>query len=115
MKQLSEYSVAELQQVIAIKEQIETLQQQLGSLLGDGAQAVEEEPAAPTRGKRKLSAAHRRKLIKALAKARKMRWAKARAGGTAPARKKRRISAKGRAALSAAATARWARFRAAKA
>jgi hypothetical protein len=64
----------------------------------------------PVRGKRKLSASHRRKLIKALAKARKMRWAKAKAAK--PARKDRRSSPAVRAKLAAAARARWARVRA---
>jgi hypothetical protein len=62
--------------------------------------------------KRKLSASHRRKLIKALAKARKMRWAKRKgtASTSKPAKKgKRRISAAGRAAMSAAGKARWAK------
>jgi hypothetical protein len=51
--------------------------------------------SGPVKQKRKLSASHRRKLIKALAKARK--------------KGKRRISAAGRAAMSAAGKARWAK------
>jgi hypothetical protein len=112
MKRISDYSAAEFKQIIAIKEQIESLQHQLTSVLGDGAQTDEEEPDAPAPAKRKLSAAHRRKLIKALAKARKIRWAKAKADGAVPTPKKRRISPKGRAAIAAGARARWAKFRA---
>ena len=114
MKKISEYSAAELKQIIAIKEQIESLQHQVTSILYDGTQTDEEEPEALAPPKRRLSAAHRRKLIKALEKARKIRWAKAKANGTASAPKKRRISAKGRAAIAAGARARWAKFRAAK-
>ena len=60
----------------------------------------------PARRKRKyhMSAAHRRKLIKALAKARKIRWAKAK---SQPAKKDRRSSPSTRAKLAAAAKARW--------
>ena len=69
--------------------------------------------SGPAKKKRRISAAHKRKLIKALAKARKMRWAKMK--GTAatsnPAKKKRRISAAGRAAMRAAAKARWVKAR----
>ncbi len=70
--------------------------------------------SGPVKKKRKLSAAHRRKLIKALAKARKVRLANLKATATTsnPAKKKRRISAAGRAAMSAAGKARWAKVRA---
>jgi hypothetical protein len=62
----------------------------------------------PAKGKRKLSAAHKRKLIKALAKARKMRWA----GVKAAKKKDRRSSPAVRAKLAAAARVRWVRARA---
>jgi hypothetical protein len=116
MKALSDYSVTELQRAVALKEQIEALEQQLEELTGEAAEAAEAGPdEAPVRVKRKLSAAHRRKLIKALAKARRIRWANARAAGAAAApKKRRRLSAASRAALSAAAKARWAKFRAEK-
>jgi len=55
-----------------------------------------------------MSAAHKRKLIKALAKARKIRWAKAKGMVN---KGKRRISAAGRAAMSAAGKARWAKVK----
>jgi len=115
MKSLSDLSVADLRRVLALKEQIEALEGQLeavaGNNGGDGGTAETPAPAKPA--KRRLSPAHRRKLIKALAKARKIRWAKA--TGTKAAPKKRRMSAAGRAAISAAAKARWARVHAAKA
>ncbi len=63
----------------------------------------------PARVKRKLSPAHRRKLIKTLAKARTIRWAKAKA--SKPAKKDRRSSPATRAKLAAAAKARWAKAR----
>jgi hypothetical protein len=115
MKSLSDLSVADLRRVIALKEQIESLEGQLEAIGGESsADAAKPAEAAPAkRAKRRLSPAHRRKLIKALAKARKIRWAKA--TGTKAAPKKRRMSAAGRAAISAAAKARWARVHAAKA
>ena len=63
--------------------------------------------AAPK--KRHLSAAHKRKLIKALAKARKIRLANLKAAK----KKDRRSSPATRAKLRAAAKARWARVKAA--
>ena len=133
---ITELTTTQLRQIIAIKEQIETLQSQIDSIAGGGG-GTSSAPDKPTGArkmsrseaariavtarwakvraaraeaapkKRRISAAHRRKLIKALAKARKIRWAKARA-----AKEKRRLSAAGRAAISAAAKARWARARA---
>ena len=115
MKSFSELSVTDLRRVIALKEQIEALEGQLGALVGEAGEASPTEAPAPVkRAKRRLSAAHRRKLIKALARARKIRWARAKATGLNPAPKKRRMSAAGRAAMSAAAKARWASVRAAK-
>jgi hypothetical protein len=116
MKSLSDLSVADLRRVLALKEQIESLEGQLEAIGGESsadAASPAETPVPVKRTKRRLSAAHRRKLIKALAKARKIRWAKA--TGTKAAPKKRRMSAAGRAAISAAAKARWAKVHAAKA
>jgi hypothetical protein len=115
MKLLSDLSVADLRRVIALKEQIEALEGQLEAIAENTAGHVgtAEAPAPAKPAKRRLSPSHRRKLIKALARARKMRWAKA--TGTDAAPKKRRMSAAGRAAISAAAKARWARVRAANA
>jgi hypothetical protein len=114
MKTLSDLSVADLRRAIALKEQIELLDGQLEAIAGESSAAAANPIAAPTpakRTKRRLSAAHRRKLIKALAKARRVRWAKAKAAGTNAAPKKRRMSAAGRASISAAAKARWAKVR----
>jgi len=96
MKTLSDLSVDELRGIIALKEQIQSLERQIEAIGGkagaDGSNPTEA-PAPGKPVKRRLSAAHRRKLIKALAKARKARWtnAKAAAGNAAP--KKHRMSA----------------------
>jgi hypothetical protein len=109
MTNITKLTTTQLNQIIAIKQQIEALQSQIDSIAGDGGgendipiPATED---APVRAKRKyhLSATHRRKLMKALAKARKMRWAK---------KKDRRSSPAVRAKLRAAAKARWARVKA---
>jgi hypothetical protein len=130
MTNLSNLTTTQLNQILAIKEQIETLQSQIDSIAGGGgffaadkstgARKMSRSEAAriavtarwakvrAAKGeaapkKRHISAAHRRKLMKALAKARKMRWAK---------KKDRRSSPATRAKLRAAARARWARVRA---
>jgi hypothetical protein len=61
-----------------------------------------------------MTAAHRRKLVKALAKARKIRSAKLKAEKATlePPKKRRKMSAAGRAKIAAAARARWAKVRA---
>jgi hypothetical protein len=110
MKSLSDYSLVELRWVIALKEKIEALQGELDAITGEV--AVSNSAAAPVPAKRKyhMSAAHKRKLIKALAKARKIRWAKAKAAK--PVKKDRRSSPATRAKLRAAAKARWAKVKA---
>ncbi len=116
MKSLSDLSVADLRRVLALKEQIESLEGQLEAIGGESnadAASPAETPVPVKRTKRRLSAAHRRKLNNALATALKIRWEKATGTDTAP--KKHRMSTAGRAAISAAAKARWARVRAARA
>jgi hypothetical protein len=109
MKQLKDYSVAELRQLISLKEQIETLQNQLqafGDERGNGLEAIPEQ-----RGRRRMSASARRKI----GLAQKARWAKMKGAETiAPTPEKRRMSAAGRARIAAAAKARWAKILAAK-
>jgi hypothetical protein len=119
MTNLSNLTTNQLRSIISLKEQIETLQGQLDSITGGEVptpfNAFAGEALVPARRKYHMSAAHRRKLIKALAKARKIRWARAKAQKAAlkPAQKKdRRSSPAVRAKLSAAAKARWARARA---
>jgi hypothetical protein len=110
MTNLTDLTTSQLHSIIAIKEQIETLQGQIDSIAagGGGEIPIPSAEEAPTPGKRKyhMTAAHRRKLIKALARARKIRWAKLKGG-----KGKRRISAARRAAMSAAGKARWAKVK----
>jgi hypothetical protein len=133
---ITNLTTTQLNQIIAIKEQIEALQGQIESIAaGAGVSAAPDQPAGARKmsrseaariavtarwarvraaraegapKKRHISAAHRRKLVKALAKARKIRWANLKAAK----KKDRRSSPAVRAKLSAAAKARWARVRA---
>lgn len=149
MTNLKDLTTTQLNQILALKEQIETLQSQLDSIAGGGegetpTPLAEEDPgrgrrsaavrarmsaaakarwakrkgtetvdSGPVKQKRKLSASHRRKLIKALAKARKIRLAMLKAAKPAAKAKKKdkRSSPAVRAKLTAAARARWARVR----
>jgi hypothetical protein len=110
---ITSLTTSQLHQIIAIKEQIETLQAQLDSIAGGELPSPSTgEAPAPAKRKYHMSAAHRRKLIKALAKARRIRAAKAKGTKAKPARKDWRSSPEVRAKLSAAAKARWAKARA---
>jgi hypothetical protein len=111
MTNLSSLTTSQLNSIIAIKEQIEALQNQIDSIAGGGEIPIPfAEAPVPARRKYHMSAAHKRKVIKALAKARRIRWAKAKAAK--PAKKDRRSSPATRAKLAAAARARWAKARA---
>jgi hypothetical protein len=117
MKSLADLSVAELRRIFAFKEQIESLESQIEAIAGKASvdSTNRTEPLSPGKpAKRRLSAAHRRRLVKALARARKVRWANAKTAASNLVPKKRRMSAAGRATISAAAKARWAKIRAAK-
>jgi hypothetical protein len=111
MKNLKDLTTGQLHRIIAIKQQIETLQGEIDTIAGAGEDPIPRTLEAPTPAKRKyhMSAAHKRKLVKALAKARKIRWAKAK--GTQ--KRDRRSSPAVRAKLAAAARARWAKAKAA--
>jgi hypothetical protein len=78
MTDLKELTTGQLRRILAIKQQIEALQAQVVSIAGgrENEVPIPSSEKTPVPVKRKLSAAHRRKLIKALAKARKIRWAK---------------------------------------
>ena len=94
-------SVQQLKRAIAVREQIETLEQELAAILG-------ETPATSTAGhggRRKMSAAARAKI----GAAQRARWAKQK-GLVKPRRK---MSAAARAKIAAAARARWAKAKAA--
>ena len=108
---LSTLTLAQLQRAVAIKEQIQSLEQELAGLLGTPATAA----PGPRRKRRTMSAAGRARI----AAAAKARWAALRAkkAGTAapqPVRPaKKRFSAAARAKMAAAAKARWAKVKAA--
>ena len=114
MKSLSDYSIVQLRSVIAVREKLASLQGELDALTGGVTVDPPTGDHTPSKRKYRMTAAHKRKLVKALARARKIRWANAKSAKIAP-KKRRRMSAAGRAAISAAAKARWAKFRVAKA
>ena len=122
---LKDLTTAQLTRIISIKEQIESLQAEVDSIAsageGGGEVPVPTIDAKPARKKYKMSPAHRRNLLKALAKARQARWAKIKGTSTPVADKpaaeekktKRTMSPAARAKIAAAARARWAKAKAA--
>jgi hypothetical protein len=118
MTNLTELTTSQLNSIIVIKEQIEALQGQIDSIVAGGGEVptpFTEEVPAPAKRKYHMSAAHRRKLVKALAKARKIRWARVKGTKATPKaaqKRDRRSSPAVRAKLAAAARARWAKARA---
>jgi hypothetical protein len=112
MTNLSNLTTSQFREIVAIKEQIEALQGQIDSIAGGGGSFAARKPggrrkmsrseaariavtarwakvraakAETAPKKRRISAAHRRKLMKALAKARKMRWARKKDWRSSPA------------------------------
>jgi hypothetical protein len=109
MTNISNLTTTQLRQIIAIKEQIETLQGQLDSIAGEGNIPIPAAEEAPK--KRRRSAAVRARM----AAAQQARWAKIKGTGATdfkPAKKDWRSSPSVRAKLSAAAKARWRKARA---
>jgi hypothetical protein len=106
MIKLADLSINQLNRIIAIKEQIETLREELSSVNSDG--------SAPTpkngrrRGARRLSAAGRAAIIAGV----KARWAKGKGKAAGAKKRDRRSSPAVRARLAAAARARWAKVKA---
>jgi len=96
-------SAQELRRAATIKERIDSLQEELGRLLGS--------PMSPgSKGRRTMSATARAKI----AAAQKARWAKVKGGGKEPTKPgRRKMSAAARARIAAAAKARWAKAKAA--
>ena len=88
---------------------------ELRAVLTGGPAAVATTPEAPTRKRKKFSAASRRKM----AMAQKARWAASKKAAeptpTGAPKRKRKLSRAGRAAIIAATKKRWAAVRAAKA
>ena len=114
MPNLKDLTVVQLQRAIDIKLQIEKLQAKLDSIEGgESPSPATVKAPAPAKRKYHMTAAHKRKLIKTLARARAIRWAKIKGNGKAkadkPAKKKRKVSAAVRAKLAAIAKARWAK------
>jgi hypothetical protein len=92
----------QLRKAANIQEKIQSLQAQLGELLGSPA-----EPATEAPKKRKMSAAGIARIVAGT----KARWARVRAekAGKPVQKAKRKVSAAGRARLAASAKARWAK------
>jgi len=95
---MSSLSAEQLRRAAAIKDQIDTLENELGGILGGAAGSIG--------GRRMMSASARARI----AAAQKARWAKVKGSGGAPRRK---MSAAARAKIAAAARARWAKAKAA--
>jgi len=113
MRSLSLLSVEQLQRAIALKEQIENLQLELDSITGE---SKKPKVGRPRKFGRSTEVRAR------LADAQKARGVEIQANGSGkaeadakPKRKKHKMSAAGRAAVSAATKARWVRIKAEKA
>ena len=106
-------STDQLRRALQIKEQIESLQAQLTSLLA-GQIVNRKSSIADGRGARRaMSAAGRARI----AAAQRARWAKLKndeVSGANPRKRRNKMSAAGRAAIAAAQRARWARVRTGK-
>ena len=112
MATFHELSTAQLRQALQLREQIETLQQKLTSLLG----GKESPPVATSKAKKGRPAGKRTVSPEARAKiaaAQQARWARVKSAASTKAAaktasKKKGITPEGRARLSAAMQARWA-------
>jgi len=105
---ITELTTTQLNQIIALKEQIETLQSEIDSI-AEGEVPTPTDEEFPK--KRRRSAAVRARM----AAAQQARWAKIKGTGATdfkPAKKDWRSSPSVRAKLSAAAKARWAKAKA---
>jgi len=99
MNAINSLSAQQLRRAASIKEQIDTLENELGNILGG--------TSGTGSGKRTMSASARARI----AAAQKARWAKVK-GGSASGAPKRKMSAAARAKIAAAAKARWAKAKA---
>ena len=110
MTKLTDLTTSQLNSIIAIKEQIESLQGRLDSIAAGSDSPT---PAIVGKRRRRMSRAGRARIIAAV----KARWAKVKRNFKSKLAKKgkRRLSAAGRAAIIAGAKARWARVRGATA
>ncbi|MGO8836735.1 MAG: hypothetical protein ACLQQ0_04880 [Limisphaerales bacterium] len=106
---ITNLSAQQLRRAANIKEKIQSLENELGRILGDSTKSV---TAVAPKKKRKMSAAGRAKI----AAAARARWAKVKGQKIAakPVKKARRkMSAPARAKIAAAAKARWKKAKAA--
>jgi len=107
---LNGLSVQQLRKAATLKEKIQSLEKELGKILGASAEPVAQ--AVPAK-KRKMSAAGRAAISAAV----KARWAKQK-GLKAPTKSapktRSKMSASARARISAAMKARWAKVKAKK-
>jgi hypothetical protein len=110
MSSISSLSVQQLRKAAGLKEKIETLEKELGRLLGSTTIAAS--GAMPKKKKFTMSAAARAKISAAAT----ARWAKVKGKKAAvkPAKAKRKMSAAAKAKLSAKLKAVWAARKAAK-
>ncbi len=100
----------QLRQAADLQERIESLQNELSSLLGGTGRLAQAPVSRKPGAKRQISAAG----IERIRAAQRARWAKvkrAQKAGKSPAKPTRRISAAGRARLAALARARWAKVK----
>jgi hypothetical protein len=112
MTNLANLTTSQLKSIISIKEQIEALQSQIDSIVAGGGEVPPSFTSdAPTKGRRRMSAAGRARI----AAAQRARWAKVKgkevAAKPTKMKKDRRSSPATRAKLAAAAKARWAKAR----
>jgi hypothetical protein len=113
MTNLQNLTVEQLRKVVAIKEEIESLEAKLAKI-GDGARRGRPPGLAAVpvvRRRRKMSAAAKARI----GAAQRARWAKVKGSKAAPAKKikgKRKVNAATRARLAAIARARWAKVKA---
>jgi hypothetical protein len=105
MTPLQNLSVEQLRKLVAIREQIETLQREIESITGGGSAGAE---IPKHLGRKKMSFAARARL------AASARWARVRAGkAEAWPHQRPKMSAATKAKMAAAAKARWAKAKAA--
>jgi hypothetical protein len=104
---ITNLSAQQLRRAANIKDKIQSLENELGRILGSSIKPV---AAAAPKKRRKMSAAGRAKI----AAGQKARWARAKGQKVKQSQpKKRKMSAAARAKISAAAKARWAKAKAA--
>jgi hypothetical protein len=103
---LSSLSVQQLRKAATLKEKIQSLENELGRILGSSAKSI---TAVAPKKKRKMSAAGRARI----AAAQKARWAKVKGQKVKQSQpKKRKMSASAKAKIAAFQKARWAKIKA---